>query len=133
MSRRTEATPPTDHARSARGATAHHAGQAAEHIAERYYSDRNHEIRERRWRGSAGEVDLIVENGAGLIFVEVKASENFARAAESLSARQMQRIYAAASEYLGRMPDGQATEIRFDVCLVDGKGRLEVLEAAFGL
>ena len=89
-------------------------------------------MRERRWRGSAGEIDLIVEDGAGLVFVEVKASEDFARAAEQLSERQMGRIYAAASEYLGLMPTGQATETRFDVALVDGVGRVEILEAAFG-
>lgn len=118
--------------RRARGACSQQTGRVAEELVERHYADRNKRVLERRWRGEAGEVDLIVEDGAGLIFVEVKASEDFARAAARLSEPQMGRIYAAASEYLGRMPAGQATEVRFDVALVDRLGRLEVLEAAFG-
>ena len=89
-------------------------------------------MRAHRWRGAAGEVDLIFEREGALAIVEVKAAADFARAAESLSARQMGRIMAAAAEYLAGMPLGQATELRFDVALVDGQGRVEVLEAAFG-
>ncbi|RYH08313.1 YraN family protein [Tropicimonas sp. IMCC6043] len=119
--------------RKSRGARSYHAGRAAEEIAERYYTGRDQRVRERRWRGAAGEIDLIVEDGDGLIFVEVKASEDFAQAAAQVSARQIGRISAAAAEYLERMPSGQATEVRFDVGLVDRRGRLEVLEAAFGI
>ncbi|MDV7142217.1 YraN family protein [Tropicimonas sp. TH_r6] len=119
--------------RRARGSRAHLTGQAAEEIAERFYRDRQMRVLERRWRGTAGEVDLVIADGDRLIFVEVKASEDFARAAAQLSERQMARIYAAASEYIARMPAGQDTELRFDVALVDGQGRIEVLEAAFGL
>ena len=35
----------------------------------------------RRWRGQAGEIDLIFSQGPILIFVEVKASRDFAAAA----------------------------------------------------
>ncbi len=128
-SRKTEAMP----SRRERGARAHLTGQAAEEIVERFYRDRDQRVLERRWRGTAGEVDLVVEDGDRLIFVEVKASEDFARAAAQLSERQMRRIYSAASEYIALMPAGQDTELRFDVALVDRQGRIEVLEAAFGL
>ncbi|SDJ90256.1 YraN family protein [Aliiruegeria lutimaris] len=115
------------------GARSYHAGLAAEQIVARYYRERGLVLREQRWRGAAGEVDVIFAEGAGLVFVEVKASDNFESAAAHLGPRQMERIYAAAGEYLGQMPLGQATETRFDVALVDGAGRVEILEAAFGL
>ena len=114
------------------GERAYRAGLAAEESVQRDYLARGYDLRAHRWRGTAGEIDLIFERNGALAIVEVKAAGDFARAAESLSPRQMKRIIAAASEYLGLMPLGQATELRFDVALVDGQGRVEVLEAAFG-
>lgn len=114
------------------GAVNYHAGLAAEATAERHYLDAGDRIAARRWRGAAGEIDLVVRRGAELIFVEVKKSKDFARAAESLSRRQMERIYNAASEFLSGEPQGQDSAVRFDVALVDGQGRLSVLENAFG-
>jgi putative endonuclease len=43
----------------------------------------------------------------------------------------MARIYAAAAEFLAGEPNGALTPARFDVALVDGFGRIEVLENAF--
>ena len=65
-----------------------------------------------------------------MIFVEVKKSRDFARAAESLSYRQMQRILGAAEEFVAGEPKGLLTEMRFDVALVDAVGRIEILENA---
>ena len=86
---------------------------------------------ERRWRGISGEIDLIARDGDAVIFIEVKQSKTHALAAEHLSERQMQRICLAASEYLGGEPDGLNTSSRFDVALVDGVGRIEIMENAF--
>ncbi len=115
------------------GAVGYHAGLAAEEIVERHYVDMGLQPVVRRWRGTGGEIDLIVRDGAGLIFVEVKKARDFARAAERVTARQQQRIQSAAGEYLGTMPEGQATEARFDVALVDGQGHVHIIENAFGL
>jgi putative endonuclease len=118
--------------RQHRGRTSFHAGIAAELRIAQDYERRGFSIARRRWRGAGGEIDLIVRNGTGFIFVEVKQSRSFARAAESLSARQMQRIYASAEEFLGTEPLGCLTEVRFDVALVDGMGDLRIIENAFG-
>lgn len=107
------------------------AGHSAEDAVARRYAGAGLPIAAIRWRGSAGEIDLVVRDGAGLVFVEVKKSRSHARAAESLGRRQMDRIYAAASEYLAGEPEGQMTDVRFDVALVDGAGRIEVIENAF--
>ena len=96
------------------------------------YERRGFPTERQRWRGQAGEIDLIARNGDGFIFVEVKKSRSFERAAERLSAAQMRRICASAEESLGTQPRGQLTDVRFDVALVDGQGVVRVIENAFG-
>lgn len=76
------------------GRIGYHAGEAAEKRIALDYERRGFTVARRRWRGKSGEVDLIVRDGTGLIFVEVKKSRSFARAAERLSARQMQKTSA---------------------------------------
>lgn len=114
------------------GSVAYHAGFVAEGaVAARYVAD-GRTIVARRWRGTGGEIDLIARDGAGVIFIEVKKSRSFARAAERVSLRQMERIYASASEFLSGEPGGQNTDVRFDVALVDDVGRIKIVENAFG-
>lgn len=117
--------------RRAKGQRADLSGRAAEASVERHYERSGHRVAVRRWRGASGEVDLVTRDGDGLVFVEVKKARSFAEAAERLSRRQIERIVGAASEYLASMPLGQLTPVRFDLALVDGAGRVEVLENAF--
>lgn len=114
------------------GQVAYHAGIAAEGRIAQDYERRGYAVAFTRWRGEAGEIDLIVRDGDGLIFVEVKKSRSFARAAERVSAAQMARITRAAEEYLAGEPAGSLTDVRFDVALMDGQGAIRILENAFG-
>ena len=84
----------------------------------------------RRWRGRSGEIDLVLRDGDGVIVVEVKKSRNFDRAVERLSQRQIGRLLRAGEEFLGTMPRGSLTDIRFDVALVNGHGEIRVIENA---
>lgn len=113
------------------GARSYHAGYAAEDSVARHYVHAGQVIAARRWRGRRGEIDLVVRNGAEVIFIEVKAASTHARAAERLGRRQQLRIYDAAAEFLAGEPGGSLTEARFDVALVDGMGRVQILENAF--
>lgn len=113
------------------GARSYHAGLAAEDQVAQLYDRSGRAVCARRWRGSAGEIDLIARDGAEVIFIEVKQSKTHALAAEHLTSRQMARIYSAASEFLAGEPGGQLTDVRFDVALVDAVGRIEVLENAY--
>lgn len=113
------------------GALGYHSGVAAEERVAEYYRRSGRPIAARRWRGSSGEIDIVAEDGDGLVFVEVKKSRDFGRAAERVTRRQIERICAAASEFLALMPLGQLTEIRFDVALVNGQGEIDILENAF--
>lgn len=113
-----------------RGRTGHHAGAAAEDIVARHYEARSMPVAARRWRGTGGEIDLICRDGDDLVFVEVKKSVSFDRAALGLSARQIERIVATASEFAAAEPRGELTPMRFDLALVDGSGRLRLVENA---
>lgn len=86
----------------------------------------------RRWRGTYGEIDMVVRDGDELVFVEVKKSRDFLRAAERLTRAQLKRIYATASEFLCGEPRGQMTPSRFDVALVNASGQIQIVENAIG-
>jgi putative endonuclease len=114
------------------GAASYHAGLAAEEQVAARYQRSGRRIAARRWRGSGGEIDIVARDGDAVIFVEVKKSRSHARAAERLSRRQMERIYASASEFIAGEPCGQNTEVRFEVALVDAAGQIAIIENAFG-
>lgn len=105
-------------------------GKAAEDRVMRAYVAHGHTLLARRWRGPAGEIDLILEKDGEVIFVEVKKSRSLARAAERLSRRQIGRLLRSAEHCLGSFPKGSRTPMRFDVALVDGDGRMEVIANA---
>jgi len=119
-----------DDARRARGEMGHASGVAAEAQVEQSYLRRGARCLERRWRGAGGEIDLIFALAGDIVFVEVKASRTHARAAEHLGPRQAARLMASAEAYLGTLPGGTLTPMRIDVALVDGQGRIEIVENA---
>jgi putative endonuclease len=107
-----------------------HFGQAAEGQVESAYLRSGYRVRNRRWRGGVGEIDLVLENDEEIVFVEVKASRTHARAAASIGRRQIDRLLKSAEAYIGRLPTGLSTPMRFDVALVDGRGHVDVIENA---
>lgn len=109
------------------GSMSYHAGLAAEAAVARHYVRAGGRIAARRWRGRGGEIDLIATEGDATVFVEVKLADTHAAAAARLRPRQMARIRDSAGEYMGTLPDGMLSEVRFDVALVDASGRIEVL------
>lgn len=117
------------------GQLAYHARNAAEGVVARHYCAKGLEIAATRWRAArakgGGEIDLIVRNGAQVIFIEVKKSHSHAQAAQMLGSRQMTRIARSAAVFLADEPTGQDTEARFDVALVDSFGRVEIIENAY--
>lgn len=115
------------------GQQAYFAGLAAEEAVLRHYEGVGFVALEKRWRGAGGEVDLILQKGRQLVFVEVKQSKTHAEAAGYLNHRQQARIYSASEAFLAQSGDLQNCDMRFDAALVDGQGQIEILENAFGL
>lgn len=112
------------------GRVSYEAGLSAESQVERVYETRGLTISDRRWRGKGGEIDLVARDKEAVVFIEVKKSRTHARAAERLSGQQIGRLCDAASEYLGRCPNGLNTPARFDVALVDEVGCVQIIENA---
>lgn len=112
----------------ARGKRNYLAGLAAEDQIAADYERRGYPVAARRWRGHAGEVDLVVRHGDGLIFVEVKKSRDFATAMESLTSAQIHRIAQTAQEFVAGEPNGLMTDMRLDVAVVNAQGKFEIIE-----
>lgn len=117
--------------RKTRGLTNNLAGHAAEASVARHYEARGISICARNWRGITGEIDLIGRDGDVVVFVEVKQSRTHDLAATHISDAQIRRIFATVDEFVAFEPKGLLTDVRIDLALVDGQGRIEVVENAF--
>lgn len=75
------------------------------------------------YRCRFGEVDLIMQDGDVLVFIEVRLRSNqrFGGAAASIDLHKQQRLIRTAQHYLARLPRTPAC--RFDVVLMgDAEG-----------
>ena len=93
-------------------------GRRAETVAALLLRLKGYRILERRFRVSAGEIDLVARRGGLVVFVEVKARDTHAAAAESISPRQQQRISDAAAAWLARHAALADCDTRFDAVFV---------------
>ena len=77
----------------------------------------------RNWRCRLGEIDLIMKDGATLVFVEVRqrGSERFGGAIASIGAQKQAKLQRAIGLYLSTLPT--TPSCRVDAVLFDGKER----------
>ena len=95
-------------------------GQHYERQAEAHLLKRGLKAVESNYRCRGGEIDLIMRDGATLVFVEVRqrASASHGGAAASISNEKKRRLVAAAQNYLLRYRE--IPPCRFDVIAIDG-------------
>jgi putative endonuclease len=105
-------------------------GAAAEARAEAHLAAHGLVLVARNWRCRMGEIDLIMKDGATLVFVEVRsrAHGGFGGAAASITGAKQRRIALAARHYLAGL--GKTPPCRFDAVLIED-GRLEWIRDAF--
>jgi len=107
-------------------------GAAAEAAALDFLIGQGMSLRCRNYRCRLGEIDLVLQDGPSIVFVEVRLRTNpsFGGAAESIGPRKRARIIAAARHYLAQHPE---LPCRFDVVLLDRlqPPRFEWLRNAF--
>jgi putative endonuclease len=105
-------------------------GAAAEDRALAYLEGRGLRPVARNWRVRGGEIDLIMRDGAVLVFVEVRAraSAAYGGAAGSVGTTKQARLIHAARAYLAGL--GRTPPCRFDV-VAEQSGQLTWLRDAF--
>lgn len=121
-------------------------GRRGEDAAARWYIDAGYRILDRNWRCRQGEIDLVVEHKATVVFVEVKtrSSGRFGSGFDAVNRSKQLRLRRLASSWLAERrrhaADGSAaspsragyvTDVRFDVVDVDGRGHVRVRHGCF--
>lgn len=96
-----------------------HLGRRAETRAAIALRLKGYRVLDSRVRTPAGEIDLVMRRGAVVAFVEVKARQTQAQAAEAISVTQRRRIVRAAAHYIAANPRLGALTLRFDAVLIE--------------
>lgn len=94
-------------------------GARAEQLAAEYLQRRGLTVVVRNFRCRAGEIDLILRDGATLVFAEVRLRKNdaFGGATASITSRKQHKLRLAAQYYLQTLPT--EPPCRFDALLLD--------------
>ncbi|MGA0265448.1 MAG: YraN family protein [Lysobacterales bacterium] len=92
-------------------------GEHWETVAESFLRDRGLRPLRRNFQSRLGEVDLIMQDGPVLVFVEVRFRRASSRGsgAETVDRRKQRRIEQAAALFLAGHPRLAARPCRFDV------------------
>lgn len=94
-------------------------GSQAELYAAQYLLRHGLKPVEQNYRSRFGEIDLIMQDGNVLVFVEVRLRRNtgFGGAAASIDTRKQQRLIRTAQQYLGKL--AHTPPCRFDAVLLE--------------
>ena len=117
-------------------ASNHQLGREGERAAAAYLERTGHRILARNARVEGVELDLVVERGGVVVFVEVKTRRGraFGAPEEAVDARKQARILRGAAAWL-RQQRRRPRRVRFDVVTCepapDGSFAIRQIEAAF--
>lgn len=111
-------------------------GQYGERVAARYLEAGGLRVVDRNWRCRAGEIDIVAEEGATLVFCEVKTRRglDYGSPAEAVTRAKQERLRVLAMQWLTahRRP---YCPVRFDVVSVvvgrTGAAAVEHVREAF--
>lgn len=111
-------------------------GFAAEEHAKIYLQNQGLRLVVANYHSRMGELDLIMTDGAYLVFIEVRArsSSRFGGALASVDAKKRLKLIKTAQTFLMKNRRYQTWPIRFDVVSLQGKGQnIQWVKDAFGL
>lgn len=102
-------------------ANSRHLGNQSEQQAYAYLSRQGLKLITRNHHCRHGEIDLVMQDGQTLVFVEVRSrsSAQFGSAIASISSSKQKKIIAAAQHFLMTHPIHQQQACRFDVIGMD--------------
>lgn len=106
-------------------------GQRGEHDARVMLNRKGYTLRESNWRSRGGEIDLIVEKGSLIVFVEVKlkSTNAYGSAEYAVHAHKQKRIVRTAVLYM-KLKNLYNKDVRFDVVSIMPEG-MQHIENAF--
>ncbi len=108
-------------------------GQKSEDLAVAYLKKNGYTIVQRNYRTRLGEIDIIAQQGATLVFIEVKArrSDRAGSVKSSITRTKQFKITRLAQYYL-KQTKSYDTKVRFDVVVIKGNGEsIELIQNAF--
>jgi putative endonuclease len=99
-------------------------GQIGEEIAQRFLEELNFRSLEKNWYSRYGELDLIMQDGEELVFVEVKmrSSNKIGYPEEMIDRGKIKRLKKTAQQYID-VHDKQEMFWRFDIIAISGDTR----------
>jgi putative endonuclease len=113
-------------------------GRRAEDRALEYLESQGLRLLARNHRCRGGEIDLVMQDGATLVLVEVRSRSrrDYGGAAASIGLRKQRRFILAARHLLRTQPELAKLRARFDVVAIDpgaspGTTTLEWIRDAF--
>jgi putative endonuclease len=110
-------------------------GRAAEDAACAWLERHGLTLCARNYRCRFGEIDLIMQDGDGLVFVEVRsrARSDFGTPAETVNRAKQNRLRATAEHYLQQQRGASRKPCRFDIVAITGEddGHPQWLRDAF--
>lgn len=120
MSKPDKRSTPGPRGHASRRRTAERTGRRAETLAALAYVLRGYSIIARRFRRSAGEIDLVLRRGDLVVFAEVKARPNHDDAVFAVDIQTRRRIERAGNVFLSERPELAVGAIRYDIVAVSG-------------
>ena len=106
-------------------------GQSGESRAAAFLQTHGLKLLTRNWRCRFGEIDLVMQDGATLVFVEVRlrSHSDFGGAAASVTLAKQRKLLAAARQYLTTLKT--LPPCRFDVVAFNGNAAPDWIKNAF--
>ncbi len=105
-------------------------GKEAEARACNYLQQQGLRVVERNYRCRRGEIDLVMDDGESVVFVEVRyrSPSAYADGVASVDRHKQARLIAAAQHYLQQHPASARRPCRFDVVAVTPTGSGDRIE-----
>ena len=98
-------------------------GREAEDAACNHLQQSGLTLLTRNYRSPWGEIDLVMQDGDGLVFVEVRyrASSDFGAPAETVDRGKQSRLRATAEHYRQQTRGASRNPCRFDIVAIVGE------------